>query len=78
MKTAVSIPDDLFAKADAFARGLGRSRSHVHRDALAEYLVRHDPKTITSVLDELADELAAERDDWSAQAGRRALERSEW
>ena len=59
MKTAVSIPDDLFAKADAFARGLGRSRSQVYRDALAEYLVRHDPQSITSALDELADELAA-------------------
>jgi predicted transcriptional regulator len=78
MKTAVSIPDDLFAKADAFARGVGRSRSQVYRDALAEYLVRHDPTSITNALDELAEELESERGAWSAEAGRRALERSEW
>jgi predicted transcriptional regulator len=78
MKTAVSIPDDLFARADDMARRLGKSRSQVYREALAEYLVRREPKAVTGALDELADELGTEGDPWAAEASRRVLERSEW
>jgi predicted transcriptional regulator len=78
MKTAVSIPDDLFERAEELAQRLGKSRSQVYREALAEYLFRREPRSVTSALDELADELAPEADRWAVEAGRRALERSEW
>ena len=78
MKTAVSIPDDLFRRADELARSLGKSRSQVYREALSEYVFRRDSRSVTTALDTLADELAAEPDPWTAEAGRRALERSEW
>lgn len=78
MKTALSIPDDLFERAEDFARRFGKSRSQLYREALAEYLCRRDPRAVTSVLDELADELGAGSDAWLAEAGRRALGRSEW
>lgn len=78
MKTAVSIPDDLFRRADELARRLGKSRSEVYREALAEYLTRRDPHAVTTTLDRLVDELVPEMDTWVAEAGRRALERSEW
>ena len=78
MKTAISIPDELFDRADDFAKQFGKSRSELYRDALTEYLRRHDPHAITSALDEAVDELGSEHDAWPAEAGRRALERSEW
>jgi predicted transcriptional regulator len=78
MKTAVSIPDDLFRRADELAQRLGKSRSQVYREALAEYVFRREPRSVTSALDELIDELGPEPDAWSAEAGRQALERSEW
>lgn len=78
MKAAVSIPDDLFRRADELARRLGKSRSEVYREALTEYLLRHDTQAITRTLDELIHELAPGPDEWVAEAGRRALERSEW
>jgi len=78
MKTAVSIPDELFQRADELAARLGKSRSQVYREALAEYLLRRDPQAITAALDELAGELAERPDPWLVQASRRALERSEW
>lgn len=78
MKTAVSIPDELFRQADELAVRLGKSRSQVYREALAEYLLRRDPQAITAALDELAGELAGRPDPWLVQASRRALERSEW
>jgi predicted transcriptional regulator len=78
MKTAVSIPDELFRRADALARSLGKSRSQVYREALAEYLLRRDSESITSTLDAVVSELDAEPDAWLAEAARRALERTEW
>jgi predicted transcriptional regulator len=78
MKTAVSIPDDLFLRAEELANRLGKSRSQVYREALAEYVLRREPGAITRALDELAEELGMEPDAWLAEAGRRTLERSEW
>ena len=78
MKTAVSIPDHLFERAEALARRLGKSRSQVYREALADYVARREPDNVTRSLDELVDQLGSDVDDWTAEAGRRALERSEW
>ncbi len=78
MKTAVSIPDDLFHRADALADRLGKSRSEVYREALADYVARRDTAAVTKALDEVADELAAEQRSFAAQAARRTLSNSEW
>lgn len=40
MKTAVSIPDPLFAEAEAEAKKLGISRSRLHQLALEEFIQR--------------------------------------
>jgi predicted transcriptional regulator len=40
MKTAVSIPDDLFRRADEYASRSGKSRSELYREALADTCVR--------------------------------------
>ncbi len=78
MKTAVSIPDDLFRRADELAERLGKSRSEVYREALADYVERRDIAAVTSALNEIADDLAAEQAGLVDHAARRALERTEW
>lgn len=78
MKTAVSIPDELFRKADELARRLGKSRSQVYQEALDEYLLRRDPVAVTKAMDETLEQVEPQPDGWVAEAGRRALERSEW
>ena len=78
MKTAVSIPDELFHRADELARKRGKSRSQVYQEALAEYLLRRDEQSITDSLNEVVDEVGAEVDPWLAEASRQTLERSEW
>jgi predicted transcriptional regulator len=78
MKTAVSIPDELFRRADELASRLGKSRSEIYREALADYVARRDPQAITRALDAVADELADEHAGFGREAARRALERSEW
>lgn len=78
MKTAVSIPDDLFRQVDELARRLGKSRSEVYREALADSVARSDADAVTQALDDLADELANDRDGFGRAAARAALARSEW
>ena len=78
MKTAVSIPDQLFQKADELARRLGKSRSQIYQEALSEYLLRRDPEAITKAMDEALEGIGPAADQWLAEAGRRTLERSEW
>ena len=41
MKTAISLPDDLFDSADELAQQLGVSRSELYARAVAEYLAKH-------------------------------------
>jgi len=78
MKTAVSIPDKLFQRAEEIARRLGKSRSELYQEALAEYVARREPNAVTVGLDEVVTELGSPIDEWTSAAGRRTLERSEW
>jgi hypothetical protein len=78
MKTAVSIPDGVFAKAERLARRMKRSRSELYTRALDEYVARHAPDRITEAMDKVCAELGAERDPFVSAAARRVLERSEW
>lgn len=47
MKTAVSLPDDIFRAADKLAKRARKSRSRLYAEALAEYLARHASDEVT-------------------------------
>jgi hypothetical protein len=47
MKTAISIPEELFESAEQFARGRGMSRSELYATALRQYLEAHRGEMIT-------------------------------
>ncbi len=53
MKTAISLPDDLFAAADQAAKRLGLSRSQLYQRAIAGYLERHGESLVTEALNEV-------------------------
>jgi metal-responsive CopG/Arc/MetJ family transcriptional regulator len=78
MKTAVSIPDNVFAQAEELARHTGVSRSQLFSDALREYVARHAAEDITESMNRIADELGMADSDFAAAGARRLLERSEW
>jgi metal-responsive CopG/Arc/MetJ family transcriptional regulator len=78
MKTAVSIPEDVFEAAERLARRTGKSRSQLVSDALREYVARHAPEEVTKAMDRVCAALGQPADDFVSLAGRRALERSEW
>lgn len=78
MKTAISIPDDVFAKADRLARKLKQSRSQLYSRAVREYVARHSQDDVTGALDALYAEEPTGTDDFGKAAVKRTLERSEW
>jgi predicted transcriptional regulator len=78
MKTAVSIPDEVFQQAERLARRTETSRSALYTRALAEYVARHSPEEITEAMNRVCDELGVGVDPFTARATRRILERSEW
>ena len=51
MKTAISIPDQLFEAADRLADRLGMSRSELYATAVAKYLEAHKAQGVTERLD---------------------------
>ena len=78
MKTAVSIPDEIFEEAEQLARRTKRSRSDVYSHALAEYVARHAPDRITEAMDRAIASLDEPADSFASAAGRRTLARTEW
>ena len=78
MKTAISIPDPIYEHAEELARRLGKSRSQLYSEAVAEYVARHDPEAMTDDMNRVCDDVETRPDAaWSA-AAQRVLERSEW
>jgi metal-responsive CopG/Arc/MetJ family transcriptional regulator len=78
MKTAVSIPDDVFEKVERFAKREKRSRSEVFSAALREYMARHAPDEVTDAINRAIDEIGDQKDEFVAAAARRVLERTDW
>ena len=78
MKTAVSVPDEVFNGADRLARRTGKSRSQLFSDAVKEYVARHTPEEVTEAMDRACADLGDPADEFVSSAARRILERSEW
>jgi metal-responsive CopG/Arc/MetJ family transcriptional regulator len=78
MKTAVSIPDAIFKRAELFARHAKRSRSQLFSDALAEYLARHSGDEITDAMNRVIDATGNAVEPFTSAASQRALARVEW
>lgn len=78
MKTAISLPDEVFDAAEREARRTRKSRSQLYAEALSEYLARHAPDEVTEAVNRVVDEIETTSDRFAAQVARRVLERTEW
>jgi predicted transcriptional regulator len=78
MKTAVSIPDDVFDKAERLAVELRTSRSQLYSRALQEFVTRHAPNRLAEAMNRVIDEVGAEVDDFTRKASHRVLKQVEW
>ncbi len=50
MKTAISIPDELFSAADTLAEKLGISRSQLYQRAIYQFLTQQGQEAVTANL----------------------------
>ena len=78
MKTAISIPDDVFEAAERWARRTERSRSQLFSDALREYLARHTSDDVTEAMYRVCIDVGVAVDEFTASAARDVLKRVEW
>lgn len=79
MKTAISIPNDVFEEAERVAAELKQSRSQLYSRAVREYVARHSADSVTAALDAV---YAGENDESELEflrvVARRTLGHSEW
>lgn len=74
MKTAISLPDEVFAAADRLAKRLGKSRSALYAQAIEEYVARHRADRVTERLNAVYDAQPGALDPRLARAQRTAVE----
>jgi metal-responsive CopG/Arc/MetJ family transcriptional regulator len=78
MKTAISLPDDLFERAEAVARRLRVSRSELYAKAVSEFLKQAEPDAITQRLNDVYSQDVAKVDPALNRAQLKYLEKDVW
>lgn len=78
MKTAISLPDDLFILADEFARRRGMSRSELYAIALRDYIDAHRRDNLTEQINAACANLDTMLPKDVADVTRRKLLDTEW
>ena len=81
MKTAISIPDQLFHQAERLAGQLGISRSELYQLAVASFLEVHLAEAVTAALDAVhgeKPELAHSIDPVTQELQARSITSSRW
>lgn len=78
MKTAISIPDDVFDAAEQMARRLGVSRSELYATAVREYLEAHRSRGVTARLNDVYENADSSLDLRVAEAQTASLDDEDW
>ena len=79
MKTAVSISDSIFLRAQKFQTNYNVSRSKLYSDALDEYLSKRENQDITAQLNSVYKQIETEEDlDISLLAIRELTKNDTW
>ncbi|WP_319560114.1 ChpI protein [Marispirochaeta sp.] len=80
MKTAISIPDNLFSDAEITAKQLGLARSQLYVRAIKEFIEHHNKDKITEQLNMLYTNAVAENEllDAGIESIREATKNDTW
>lgn len=80
MKTAISVPDQTFARVDDAAARLGVSRSEFYARAAERWLTELERESVTSRIDAVLTDAGddGEDDAFAAEAARRTVARNAW
>ncbi len=78
MKTAISLPDEVFEQGEKAAKRLKLSRSELYSRALSEYLARHTDSEVTAAINAAISEAGQPVDRIITAHGARRVLESEW
>jgi predicted transcriptional regulator len=78
MKTAISLPNEVFEAAEHLAQELGVSRSRLYASAVAEFVARHRSDDVTERLNAVYREADASLDPVLAEIQSLSLSRGAW
>jgi metal-responsive CopG/Arc/MetJ family transcriptional regulator len=78
MKTAISIPDEVFREAERAAKRLGVTRSELFTRAVKEYLGERHDRAVTASYDVAFADSEDDVEAFRREAARRALLSVEW
>jgi metal-responsive CopG/Arc/MetJ family transcriptional regulator len=78
MKTAISIPDNLFIAADQYAQAHGFSRSNLYAKAIASFLEQHPKNYITDQLNKIYEKNSSELDSKISAIQFNSINKEEW
>jgi metal-responsive CopG/Arc/MetJ family transcriptional regulator len=78
MKTAISLPDDLFMLADQFAKNLGISRSELYATAIRQFIIARQRDDLTEKINAACAKLDTSLPEDLARLTRQRLLEVEW
>ncbi|CAB1069588.1 Programmed cell death antitoxin YdcD [Olavius algarvensis Delta 1 endosymbiont] len=78
MKTAISLPDEIYHSADQLAKRLGMSRSELYSKAVALYISAHKNEAVTEALNKIYAKEKSELDPAINMMQLKSLPREEW
>lgn len=78
MKVAISLPDDLSARADQYARQHRLNRSALIAEALQEYLCKHRNDNLTEQINAAVEAVDQPSDAVQLQYNKKMLRNVEW
>jgi len=78
MKTAISIPDDLFVNADHLAQRMGLSRSELYATAIKDYLAQHRRDGLVDRINRVCDRTSTSVEIGLKRAQSKSLPHGEW
>ena len=78
MKTAISVPDDVFEAAEKAAKKLGVSRSEFYANAVRDFIQRYGREGITETLNSVYTEEESNLDTSLAAMQWNSIPKEEW
>jgi len=78
MKTAISIPDEIYHSADQLAKRFGMSRSELYSKAVSNYINAHKNEAVTKTLNQIFAKEKAEIDPVINVMQLRSLPKEAW
>lgn len=78
MKTAISIPNEVFESAEKLSKRLGQSRSQLYTQAINSYVIKYQKDNLTEKLNEVYESEDSKLSAGLANLQHKSLPKDKW